>query len=50
MRVAHSEYVQFTSSACLSGTDRMVRVSKELSYLLRHKPPSGAYSTLISLT
>ena len=29
------------AAACLSSTDRMVRISKEMSFLLRHKPPPG---------
>lgn len=27
--------------AYTAGTDKMLRISKELSYLLRHKPPTG---------
>ncbi|KAL3137109.1 hypothetical protein ABBQ32_006687 [Trebouxia sp. C0010 RCD-2024] len=32
------------ATACLSNTEKMVRISKEMSFLLRHKPPPGMTS------
>ena len=38
---AHCQLTFAAMAACLSNTERMVCISKEMSYLLRHKPPIG---------